>query len=151
MADDEETRTDDAGTDDAGTDATPDKRAPGKKATSSRGSAKKAPAKKDAKRAPARKPAAAKAEPPRRPRAGAVAREAAAQLYELTGYQIEGITAVHRDDDGWVVEVDVLELRRIPATTDVLATYEVEVDESGDLLGYRRSHRFTRGSVSEER
>jgi hypothetical protein len=98
-----------------------------------------------------RRRASARAEAPRRPRAGAVAREAALQLQELIDQEIEAITAVHRDDDGWVVQIDVLELRRIPATTDVIATYEVEMDEDGDLRGYRRRNRFVRGSVGEDR
>jgi hypothetical protein len=121
--------------------------APAKKTTGSRTAAKKSAGKKTA----GKKTAAAKAAPPRRPKAGAIAREAAAQLYELTGHEVEGITGVHRDDDGWIVEVDVLELRRIPATTDVLATYHVTVDESGDLVGYRRRHRFVRGNVGDDR
>ena len=83
--------------------------------------------------------------------AGEVARLAAAQLQELTGNEVEGITGVRRVDDGWVVELDVLELRRIPSTTDVLATYEVEMDRSSELVGYRRRHRFVRGNVGEDR
>ena len=31
------------------------------------------------------------------------------------------------------MQVEVLEVRRIPDTTDVLALYEVEVDTDGDL------------------
>lgn len=156
MADDDESGTETTTDGQESTTKAPSKRAAGKKTPSKKAPTKKtpgrkAPAKRQSRQAPTKRAAAAKAEPPRRPRAGAVAREAAAQLYELTGQEIEGITAVHRDDDGWVVEIDVLELRRIPATTDVLATYEVEVDENGDLMGYRRRHRFTRGSVSEDR
>lgn len=158
--------------DDAKTDETDEtgtapgaKKAPARKSPARRSPTKRSPAKKapaedtdtDTDTGRAKEPSsrrtadAPRAEPPRRPRAGGIAREAAVQLYELTGNEIEGITAVHRDGDGWVVEVDVLELRRIPATTDVLATYEVEMDDSGDLTGYRRRHRFTRGSVSEDR
>ena len=39
----------------------------------------------------------------------------------------------------------MLELRRIPNTTDVLASYDVEVDSDGELQGYRRVHRYVRG------
>ena len=42
---------------------------------------------------------------------------------------------LERTDDGWPVEVEVLEVRRIPNTTDVLALYEVEVDGKGDAPG----------------
>jgi hypothetical protein len=44
------------------------------------------------------------------------------------------------------VQVEVLELRRVPNTTDVLAVYEVSVDRDGDLEGYTRLHRYVRGT-----
>jgi hypothetical protein len=43
----------------------------------------------------------------------------------------------------------VLELRRIPETSDVLATYEVELDDDGSLTGYRRVKRYTRAQTEE--
>lgn len=79
-----------------------------------------------------------------------VAQQAAASLAELIGKEVEGVTSLERRENGWSVEVDVVELRRIPGTTDVLATYEVDVDDNGELEGYRRSHRYVRGVVGEE-
>lgn len=52
-------------------------------------------------------------------------------------------------DDGWQVEVEVLELERVPDTTSVLGTYQVDLDESGELLGYRRLRRYTRSSTED--
>jgi len=80
-----------------------------------------------------------------------VALQGARQLQQLTGNQIEGITGMQRTDEGWRVQVDVLELRRVPNTTDVLATYDVDVDAQGDLVGYRRRGRYVRGEVSDGR
>jgi hypothetical protein len=68
---------------------------------------------------------------------------------ELTGYQPEAVTGLEWDGDAWVVTVDVLELARIPNTTDVLASYVVQLDEGGTLRGLRRSHRFVRGHAGE--
>lgn len=79
-----------------------------------------------------------------------VAMAAARELADLTGRRIEGMTGLDRTDDGWLVGIDVLELERIPETTDVLATYEVEVDTDGELLGYRRVRRFVRGDAEKE-
>ena len=79
-----------------------------------------------------------------------IATEAAVQLEELTARQVEGVTAVKRTDDGWRVEVEVLEVRRIPNTTDVLATYELTLDGDGDIEGYRRLRRYRRGTAGEE-
>jgi hypothetical protein len=88
-----------------------------------------------------------------RPRASAVqvAGTAADQLSQLTGKALEGVTGVERDEDeGWRVTVEVLELRRIPESTDVLALYEVDADEKGNLMGYRRVRRYSRGAAGED-
>ncbi|MFF5211706.1 gas vesicle protein GvpO [Streptosporangium sp. NPDC000396] len=65
---------------------------------------------------------------------------------ELTGREPEGVTKVKPMEDGWTVEVEVVEDRRVPSTGDVLALYEAEIDEEGDLLSYRRLRRYRRGS-----
>ena len=80
----------------------------------------------------------------------AVAAEAARQLLELTGREVEGVTGLERSEDGWTIQVEVVEMRRIPDTTDVLALYELDVDEDGDLDGYRRLRRYVRGTPGED-
>ncbi|MET9364106.1 gas vesicle protein [Streptomyces sp. NPDC006632] len=89
----------------------------------------------------------------RRPRAvrGAehAARAASQSLQGLIGHPTEGVTAVGREDDGWRVVVDVLELARIPDTTSLLASYEVRLDQEGELVEYRRVRRYRRGSADE--
>jgi hypothetical protein len=67
------------------------------------------------------------------------------QIAELTGKAPEGITGVERAEDGWVVGVEVVEDKRIPSSTDILATYETEIDMDGDLMSYRRVRRYPRG------
>ncbi len=106
-----------------------------------------------------RKRAAPKASAPRRsaekqqarPSGTQAAVRGAHQLVELTGKEFEGIVGVRKGDDGWSVQVEVLEMRRIPSTTDVLAVYEVDLDGDGDLVGYRRADRYVRGSAGEDR
>ena len=72
------------------------------------------------------------------------ARRAMTILAELTGYPAEGITGIRRNNDGWIVEVEVLEVERVPETSDVLASYEVEIDEDGELVEFRRLRRYLR-------
>jgi hypothetical protein len=67
------------------------------------------------------------------------------QIAELTGKQPEGVTGVEPAEDGWVVGVEVVEDKRIPSSTDILATYETEVGMDGELVSYRRVKRYTRG------
>jgi len=67
------------------------------------------------------------------------------QMAELTGKEAEGVTGVEPAEDGWIVGVEVVEDRRIPSSTDILATYETEFDMAGELLSYRRVRRYARG------
>ena len=76
--------------------------------------------------------------------------QAMRQIAELTGKQTEGITGVEPGDDGWIVGVEVVEDQRIPSSTDILATYETEVDADGELVSYRRVKRYTRGHGDSE-
>jgi hypothetical protein len=48
------------------------------------------------------------------------------------------------------VTVEVLELSRVPSTTDVLGSYEVRLDGNGTLRGYKRLRRFNRGETRDE-
>jgi Gas vesicle synthesis protein GvpO len=77
--------------------------------------------------------------------AAAVGRSALRQMVELTGKEPEGVSGVQPSDDGWTVTVDVVEDRRIPSTSDVLASYEAELGEDGELISYRRVRRYSRG------
>jgi len=79
-----------------------------------------------------------------------LARTAAEQLAELTGCDVFAVSGVERADDGWRVDVDIVELRRVPDTTSVLATYALDLDDHGELLGYRRVRRFNRSSTVDE-
>ena len=72
------------------------------------------------------------------------------QIAELTGKQAEGITGVEPGEDGWIVGVEVVEDQRIPSSTDILATYETEVDADGELVSYRRVRRYARGRGDSE-
>jgi hypothetical protein len=76
------------------------------------------------------------------------ARRAARSLTGLIGHAAEGSSEVSRGEDShWRVCVEVVEVRRIPDTTSLMATYEVDMDADGDLLGYRRVRRYRRGAA----
>jgi len=72
------------------------------------------------------------------------ARRAMDTLAELVGCPAEGITGIRRNEDGWIVEVEVLEVERVPETTDVLASYEVELDNDGEIVEFHRLRRYLR-------
>jgi hypothetical protein len=80
----------------------------------------------------------------------AIVRQAREQLEELQGRPVESISGVERTRDGWTIDLEVLELSRIPETTDVLATYEVELDGDGNLRRYTRRRRYHRADAGEQ-
>ena len=150
------------------------KKAPSKKAAAKKAPTKKAPTKKAAAKRPPSKKAAPSAErserateraaeesseapeqsggterPRKKAKAMDIARSAARQLAELTGRVPECVIGIERTDDGWRVDLEVVESRRIPDSTDILASYQVDVDEDGDLTGYHRAQRYVRGMGSD--
>lgn len=82
----------------------------------------------------------------RRLSAAEAGREGLEQVTELTGKPAESVTGVKRSRDGWLVTVEVVEDRRIPSSTDILATYDAELDADGELQSYRRTRRYSRGA-----
>jgi hypothetical protein len=88
--------------------------------------------------------------PGRGPSADAIARLAADYVAQMTGKDPEGIVSLEQPrDDRWTVGVEVVETRRIPDSTDILAVYEVELDAEGELLAYRRVKRYSRCQLKE--
>lgn len=79
-----------------------------------------------------------------------VARQAMEQVVELTGREADAVTALEPIEDGWRVGVEIVETRRIPDSADILATYEVELDKAGQLVGYRRIRRYPRSHVDRD-
>lgn len=86
----------------------------------------------------------------RPPMPAAVARRACAELAELLGREPEGVIALRRTDDGWCVGIEVVELRRIPNTADVIGEYEVDADRRGRLVSYHRVRRYPRGRAEDD-
>jgi hypothetical protein len=79
-----------------------------------------------------------------------IIRRAREQLAEVTGRTPEAVLGLEKRDDGWLVKVEVLEMARIPNSTDVLAAYEAHLDADGELLEYARKERYHRGRTGGE-
>ena len=80
-----------------------------------------------------------------------VLREARAQLAELTGMSAETVSSFEQTEDGWSLEVEVLELARVPDTMSLMASYQVDLDPEGQRTGYRRVRRYERGRADAHR
>jgi hypothetical protein len=75
-----------------------------------------------------------------------VAKEAIA---DLTGFPPESVSGLQWDGETWLVTVEVCELERVPSTTDVMASYVVQLDEGGGIVGYKRTRRYIRAQAEE--
>jgi gas vesicle protein GvpO len=78
-----------------------------------------------------------------------IVRRARDLLRELHGTDAEAVSSVTRTSQGWAVGLEVVELRRIPNSTDILATYEVELDGDGRILRFDRKRRYRRAEADE--
>ncbi|MEV0244860.1 gas vesicle protein [Streptomyces sp. NPDC050674] len=86
-----------------------------------------------------------------RPSPMEVLRQARGQLAELTGMEAESVSSFEQTEEGWALEVEVLELERVPDTMSLMASYQVELDTEGQLTGYRRVRRYERGRSDARR
>ncbi|WP_414478831.1 gas vesicle protein GvpO [Rhodococcus opacus] len=69
--------------------------------------------------------------------AAAAAAAALRDIADVIGKESENATAVVPTEEGWSVEVEVVDDRHIPPSADMLALYEVVLDLDGELLSYR--------------
>lgn len=88
-------------------------------------------------------------ESPRRTAAWVIA-AVRSQFADLSGHSVEQVTGVAKGEDStWTVGVEVLEIRMVPDTADILAQYDVKVDQDGDIIEYRRLRRYLRGRADD--
>jgi len=73
------------------------------------------------------------------------------ELPGLLGHPVDAVLGIEPDDsNGWQVTVQVIELSRIPHSTDVLGTYEVTLDKDGEVHSYKRRRRYYRNQADED-
>lgn len=77
-----------------------------------------------------------------------IVRRAREQMEELFGKPVEDVSGVARNGSrGWVVQLELLELSRVPDTTSLLGTYEAHLDANGNLVDAKRLRRYARNHI----
>jgi hypothetical protein len=66
------------------------------------------------------------------------------QFEHLLGREPESISRIERTNGHWSVTLEAVELRRIPDSTDVLASYELVLDDDGNVARMARKGRYVR-------
>ena len=68
-----------------------------------------------------------------------VIQKARSELNNLIGLDISSTVKAVREDEGYLVAVEVIEKHSIPDGMDILATYEAKVDPDGNMLEFKRT------------
>lgn len=79
-----------------------------------------------------------------------LAERAKQQLAEVTGFKPVAAVGGYKDAEGWHVAVDMLEMARLPESTDVLGTYVVSLDEEGNMIKFGKKRVRLRSEPYEE-
>jgi len=79
-----------------------------------------------------------------------LAERARQQLAEVTGFKPVAVVGSYKDAEGWHVSVDMLEMARLPESTDVLGTYLVLLDEEGNIVKFEKKRSRMRSESYEE-
>jgi len=69
----------------------------------------------------------------------------------VLGSEPESVSGVERSNGNWRVNVEIVQLRRIPESTDILASYAVMLDGDGDLLSVQELRRYRRSQAEDGR
>ena len=81
---------------------------------------------------------------------GDVIAAARQELRALTGHDVDSVSAVRSDDEGWRITFELVELERIPQSTSVLGTYETRVNRNGSVVEFERRRRYYRNQASDD-
>ena len=78
-----------------------------------------------------------------------LAERAKEQLAEVTGFSPVAAVGGFKDEEGWHISVDVLEMARLPEATDIIGTYVVTLDEEGNMVKFDKKRSRLRGEPYE--
>jgi hypothetical protein len=73
------------------------------------------------------------------------------ELSKLTGRQPSTVVSVSREADGWHITLEMVERKAIPDRMDLLANYEVLVDDEGSIVRFHRGSLRTRSETTKYR
>jgi len=60
------------------------------------------------------------------------------QLIVATGLKTSSTLSIAMGEKGWLVNIEMVEKESIPNQMDLLAIYETQLDEDGNLMGFKR-------------
>lgn len=79
---------------------------------------------------------------------GQLIQKAREQLGDMTGLELGSTLLARKDDDGWHVQVEAVEKKSLPDSQDILAIYDLTLDEDANVLDFNRSGMRKRGDTT---
>lgn len=70
-------------------------------------------------------------------------------IHAITGLPVSSTLGIVREEEKCQVTLELLEKKSIPDSMDILATYEVESDDDGNIIEFRRTGMRKRGDTDE--
>jgi len=67
-----------------------------------------------------------------------IVKKARSELKALIGLDISSTIQARKEGDEWLVSLEVVEKHSIPEGMDILAAYETQLDEEGNMLEFKR-------------
>ena len=62
------------------------------------------------------------------------------ELSKATGLELSTTLGASKDERGWRITMEMVEKHSIPDQMDILATYDVIVDDNGKLIEFNRTN-----------
>lgn len=78
-----------------------------------------------------------------------IVQQAREHLKDLLGADAESVSGIERENGNWSVKLEVVELHRIPESTDILSSYSAVLDDDGGIVSLTRGRRYRRSQVED--
>lgn len=78
-----------------------------------------------------------------------IVEQAREHLKNLLGEDAESVSGIERENGNWSVTLEVVEMHRIPESTDILSSYSAVLDDDGRIVSLTRRRRYRRSQVEE--
>lgn len=80
---------------------------------------------------------------------GELIQKAREQLGDMTGLELGSTLSALKDDEGgWRVALEAVEKKSLPDSQDILATYELTLDDNANVLNFARGGMRKRGDTA---
>ena len=78
-----------------------------------------------------------------------IIKKAQEEFARLSKLPVNAVIGLAKIDEGWVISLEALQRKAIPATLDILGVYVVCMDCDGNLLHFERKRLRKRGETEE--